>query len=178
MPELVEAVEHRGVHTGVELAREEGALGDAHATNICPPANTVRDSPQLDSQNLTTVKQLWRVLEEDGLSASMDALLQCAHEDVELTPYAAEGRTFHGAEEVRDFYRRSEAAGASYHASAWSFEETGDCVYVTGSIRVHRPDGSIADAQLRWSYEFRDGLVACAKFGPLSGRNGSSTSAA
>lgn len=132
----------------------------------------------MDSQNLTTVKKLWRVLEEDGPSAGIDALLQYCHEDVELVPYAAGGKPLRGAEEVREFYRQSEAAGGSFHASAWDFEEEGDCVYVTGSIRVRRPDGSIADAQLMWSYEFRDGLVARAEFGPLSRRNGSSKSAA
>ena len=126
----------------------------------------------MDSQNLTVVKQLWRVLEEDGPLAGVDALLERAHEDVELRPYIAEGQVFRGADQIRDFYERRSASGASFNASAWDFEESGDCVYVTGSIRLRRPDGSIADAQLRWSYEFRDGLVSCAKFGPLSGRNG------
>lgn len=132
----------------------------------------------MDSQNLTTVKKLWRVLEEDGPSASMNAMLERAHKDVELRPYAAEGRTFHGASEIRDYDREREAAGGSFHASAWRFEEEGDAVYVLGSIRVHRPDGSIADAQLRWSYKFRDGLVTCASFGPLNAGNGSSNGAA
>ena len=131
----------------------------------------------LDSQNLLTVKETWRLLEEDGPSASIEALLQHAHDDVEMRPYAAEGQVLHGAEEIRRFYREHAAQGASFHASAWDFEETGDCVYVTGSIRVRRPDGSIADAQLRWSYEFRDGLVACAKAGPLGARKGASSNA-
>ena len=60
---------------------------------------------------------------------------------------------------------------ASFHARAWSFEEQGDDVMVTGSIRVQRPDGSIADAQLRWSYTFEDGLVKAASFAPLGAAN-------
>lgn len=122
----------------------------------------------MDSQNLTAVKEMWSVLERDGISAGMDAMLARCHEDVELRPYIADGRTFVGSDEVRDFIEERVAAGASVHASPWSFEEEGDDVTVSGSIRVQRPDGSIADAQLRWTYGFSDGLIRHAEFAPLA----------
>ena len=53
-------------------------------------------------------------------------------------------------------------------ARPWSFEEDGDSVIVQGSIRLQRRDGSIADAQLRWTYTFRDGRLAAASSGPLA----------
>ena len=122
----------------------------------------------MDSENLKTVKRIWAILERDGLEASTEAMLSCCHEDVELAPYAAEGRVLHGADEVWDFLRQSAASGSSFHASAWSFEEQGDDVIVSGTIRVRRRDGSLADAQVRWIYSFCDGRVKHASFAPLA----------
>jgi ketosteroid isomerase-like protein len=122
----------------------------------------------VDSPNLQLVKGFWDVLESDGLLASTDVMLEHCHEDVELSPYIGEGRVFHGTEEVREFMRRQLEEGAVVSASPWNFEEIGDDVIVSGSIRVQRRDGSIADAQLRWTYTFRDGRVAAASTSPVA----------
>jgi hypothetical protein len=122
----------------------------------------------MDSSNMATVKRIWGVLERDGVDASTEAMLSCCHEDVELSPYSADGRVLHGAGEVRDFLRQRKADGSRFHASAWTFAEQGDDVIVSGSIRVHRADGSLADAQVRWIYGFSDGLVKRASFAPLA----------
>jgi hypothetical protein len=122
----------------------------------------------VDSQNLKAVREMWTVLERDGMNAGMEAMLARCHEDVELRPYFADGRTFVGPDEVRGFFNERVAAGANIHASPWSFEESGDDVTVSGSIRVQRPDGSIADAQLRWTYSFSGGLIRHAEFAPLA----------
>lgn len=122
----------------------------------------------MDSPNVRIVKDFWDLLENRGLIASMEAMLEVAHEDVELRPYVGDGRTFRGTEEIRDYMRERAAEGSTLHATPWSFEEDGDSVIVQGSIRVQRPDGSIADAQLRWTYTFRDGRLAAASSGPLA----------
>jgi ketosteroid isomerase-like protein len=123
---------------------------------------------QVDSQNLQAVKEIWTALEREGMCGGMEAMLARSYEDVEMRPYFAEGRTLTGATEIREFYLERQAAGASVHASPWSFEETGDDVTVTGSVRVQRADGSIADAQVCWTYVFRDGLICQAAFAPLA----------
>ena len=121
----------------------------------------------MDSPNLRTVKGFWDMLESDGLLASMELVFEHCHEDVEFRPYVGGGRVFHGIEDVREFVRQQLAEGATLHASPWSFEEVGDDVVVSGSIRVQR-SGSIADAQVRWTYAFRDGRVASVSSAPLA----------
>ena len=108
------------------------------------------------------------MLEGRGIFAGVEAMLPRCHEDVELRPYVADGRTLVGRDEIRDFFCEREAAGEDVHLSAWSFEQSGDDVTVSGSIRVRRPDGAIADAQLRWTYCFSDGLISHGEFAPLA----------
>ena len=128
-----------------------------------------RDSVDgMHSQNLQSVKEFWAVLELHGMCAGIEAMLARCHEDVELRPYVADGRTLVGLHQIREFFYEREAAGANVHASPWTFEESGGEVTVSGSIRVQRTDGSIADAQLRWTYSFRDGLISHAEFSPFA----------
>jgi ketosteroid isomerase-like protein len=123
----------------------------------------------VDSPNLRLVKDLWQVFESEGLLASLELMLANAHEDVEVRPsLLASGRVFRGPDEIRDFVRKEIAEGATIHGTPWNFEEIGDEVVVTGSLRVQRRDGSIADSQLRWTYTFRDGRLAEASSGPLA----------
>jgi ketosteroid isomerase-like protein len=122
----------------------------------------------VDSSNLRVVKEFWNAFESEGLLASMELMLAHAHEDVELRPFVGEGRTFRGVDEVREFMRQEVADGASLRGTPWNFEEDGDAVVVTGSLRLQRRDGSIADSQLRWTYRFRDGRLVEASSGPLA----------
>jgi hypothetical protein len=122
----------------------------------------------MDSRNLRLVKEIWEVTERDGVVAGMEALIQHSHPDAEFRPYSSEGKVLRGADEIRSFFRERTASGATVHASPWSFEEKDDYVIVSGSVRVTRPDGSLADAQVKWTYSFRDGLVESASTGPLT----------
>jgi hypothetical protein len=120
----------------------------------------------MDSPKLRTVKRLWTVYEHDGLEASTEALLEHSSEDVEVSSYTS-GRTLHGPEEVREYLDERKEEGVSLDSNAWSFEEKDDKVIVSASVRVHRPDGSLADAQIQWVYGFGDdGLVNRATFAP------------
>lgn len=114
------------------------------------------------------VKEIWTAMERDGSVAGMEAMLARSHPDLELRPYSGEGRTLRGADEVRAFWRERLAEGGSVHVMPFGFEERNDLVFVTGSIRVTRSDGSIADAQIRWTYGFRGEKIARAEFSPLT----------
>ena len=116
----------------------------------------------MDSPNLRLVKELWNVVDSEGLLAGIELMEEHVHEDAELRPYVGEGRVFHGVGEFREFAEQELAGGGTLRLSPWSFEEKGDDVIVAGSIRVQRPDGSIADAQVRWTLTFRDGRLAAA----------------
>jgi hypothetical protein len=99
----------------------------------------------------------------------MEALLDLCDENSELRPYSAEGRVLRGPEEVREHYRRVAEEGTTVNATADHFEEDGDTVTVTGSIRINRGgSGGIVDAQIRWLYVFEDGRLRVAEYGPLS----------
>jgi ketosteroid isomerase-like protein len=122
----------------------------------------------MDSPNLRIVKELWDVLENQGVLASMEAMLEHAREDIELRPYLAGGQALRGTEEIREYIRQQRADGLVLRATPWNFEEDGDKVMVSGSLRVQRSDGSIADAQLRWTYTFREGRLTAAASRPLA----------
>ena len=108
------------------------------------------------------------MLDSEGLLAGIELMEEHVHEDAELRPYIGEGRIFHGVDEFREFVQREMAGGGTVHLSPWSFEESGDDVIVAGSIRVQRQDGSIADAQVRWTLTFRDGRLAAATSAPIA----------
>ena len=129
----------------------------------------------MGSRNLEMVKRFWEIWERDGMTASAEAMLACCHPDVELSPYAAGQRVLRGADEIRSFWQQRLSEGKysssqiDTQTSAWSFKEDGDEVIVSGSVRVQHADGSLADAQVRWTYGFKDGLVARATSAPLTG---------
>jgi hypothetical protein len=127
----------------------------------------MRISPCMDSRNMRTVKELWTVFEHDGLAASTEAMLSHASEDLEVTPFAAGKRILRGPKEVREHLTERAESGVTVDTNAWSFEEDGDKVIVSASVRVHRPDGSLADAQVKWVYDFdEEGRVNRATFAP------------
>jgi hypothetical protein len=117
---------------------------------------------------MEVVRGIWDALEHQGVAASIERLIASSHADVEIRPYAADGRTLHGHAEVREFYRENTANGASIHALPWRFEERGDTVYVSGTMRIQRRDGSLADASIRWRFLFRGDRIAEAESAPLT----------
>jgi hypothetical protein len=122
----------------------------------------------VDSPKLSAVKEIFAELDRAGTMAGVETMLRHCHEDVNVRLYFAEGRPLHGIEEVRAFFYERQSSGATVHLSAWGFEEEGDDVVVPGSIRVHREDGSIADAQLRWNFHFRGDLIEHLEFASLA----------
>jgi hypothetical protein len=116
---------------------------------------------------MRTVKELWNVFEHDGLAASTEVMLSHASDDLEVRPFAGGRRILRGRKEVREHLDEREASGVTVDTNAWSFKEAGDKVIVSASVRVHRPDGSLADAQVQWVYEFDEaGRMNSATFAP------------
>ena len=111
-----------------------------------------------DSINMRAVKTAFRAFAEDGVEAGVEYLLGHAHQDCEFRPYSDENRTLRGHDEVRAFVRDALASGGMT-VRATSFRETGDMVVVNGTLRVMRPTGGLAESQISWTYQFRDGLV-------------------
>jgi ketosteroid isomerase-like protein len=120
----------------------------------------------VESANMTAIKEAFRAFSEDGVNAGVEALLRCAHEDCVFRPFSAGSTALHGHDEVRAHFRRAQASGGSSVVRPKRFEENGDEIVVTGSIRVLRQGGGFAESQVRWIYTFRDGLVQEAHWGP------------
>jgi ketosteroid isomerase-like protein len=128
--------------------------------------------------NLAAIQKVWELFEASGELAATEALMSISHENVELRSYIAravarpgerEGEAIHGREEILAFLRTTTDDGVSIKASARSFDLEGDSVRVSGSARVVRRDGSFAEAKLRWTYRFRDGLIDEISWQPRAG---------
>jgi ketosteroid isomerase-like protein len=119
----------------------------------------------MDSHNLSRIRELWRVYEREGQDAGIEALLEICHDDAEFGFYAMNGKILRGGDELRAFYRDTDA---SIRAAPYDFKEEGDKVVVTGWVRVLRPGGALADAQVQWEYVFREGRIAELHYAPLA----------
>ena len=119
-----------------------------------------------DSPNVRVVKDTFDVLSEGGLEAAIEHLLSHSHDDVEFAPYVGAGVVLRGPDEVRAFYRGQIEAGTVLTARPSSIEESGDEVFVNGSLRVLRSTGGFAESQISWTYRFRDGRLQEARGGP------------
>jgi hypothetical protein len=122
----------------------------------------------MESQNLGTVKDLWRVYERQGHDAGVDALIAVSHPDAEYRFYATGEQVLHGADELRAFYHDVRTEGMSVRAAAYEYSDDGDTIWVSGWVRVAREGNGLADAQVRWIYEFENGLVRRMIYAPLA----------
>ncbi len=130
-------------------------------------AGPVEPQPDLaDSPNVRVVKDAFELLDEGSLEAAVEHLLSHAHADVEFCLYVSEGRVLRGADEVRSFFRDQLEAGTSLVPRPSSFQDCGNEVVVTGSLRVVRPSGGFAESQLSWTYRFREGRLEAVRWGP------------
>lgn len=128
--------------------------------------------------NLAGIQKVWEIFEASGPLAATEELMKISHENVEIRSYVARGvarpgddepEVVRGREQVMAFMRKTTAEGVSIKARARAFDVEGDTVAVRGSARVRRPDGSFAEAKLRWTYRFRDGLVDEINWQPRAG---------
>jgi ketosteroid isomerase-like protein len=119
-----------------------------------------------ESPRMRTIKEAFRASADEGLEAGLEVLLRDACEDCEFRPYIASDRVLRGHEEIRRYYGDAIASGTDMKLNPTSFHEIGDGVVVHGSIRVARPTGGFSETQISWTYNFRDGRLAAAGWGP------------
>ena len=122
----------------------------------------------MESSNLDTVKDLWRVYERQGHDAGVEALIEVSHPDAEYLFYATGEKVLRGADELRAFYANQRSGGMSVRAAAYDYSDNQDRISVSGWVRVAHEGAGHADAQVRWTYEFEDGLVRRMIYGPLT----------
>jgi hypothetical protein len=122
----------------------------------------------MDSPNLSAVKELWRVYEREGHDAGVEALIAIAHPDAEFRFYATGDQVLHGADELRAFYKNGKMTGVEVRAAAYEYSTGEDTVTVSGWVRLARERGGLADAQVRWIYEFEDDRVKRMIYAPLT----------
>jgi hypothetical protein len=118
---------------------------------------------------MLVVKEAFRASEEAGVKAGVERLLSRAHDGIEFRPYVAPGKVLRGPDEVRAFFSEQLAEGRTITATPSSFEERGEEIVVTGSLRVARPAGGFAESQVKWTYRFREGLLEEASWSPPNG---------
>jgi len=136
---------------------------DSLAGHVAPLADPA------DSPKLKVVKESFRAFVEEGIEASMEALLRHSHEGTEFRPYSASGRVLRGAGELREFFNAQAADGTEVSLRLGDIWERGDEVVASGSLRLRRPTGGFAESQVCWIYRFReDGLLDEAHWGPRS----------
>jgi len=100
------------------------------------------------------VERLWRALRDRGL----EAFLELVPEDSVWELLAGDGRVMRGREELRAYYCDGPEPRNLDDAVAYGFEQIGECVLVTGSLRRHS-DRGFRDAQVAWVYFFDDGTL-------------------
>jgi hypothetical protein len=123
----------------------------------------------LGSREVDTVRELYRRMQEDGLRLGGEYLAAHMTDDGIIRLYTTNGRELNGRDEVRAFYADAERSGASVILRAKIIEDHGDRVVVIGSARFVRSEGGFAETQVRWTWEFREGLIAETSWEPRSG---------
>ena len=128
--------------------------------------------------DLAAVERVYELIDRDGVLAGVEHLLTFCHEDLEMRAYAGQAagvgedprhELLRGRQEVLDFFRGRIESGFGFRIRARGFEADGDTVWVRGSIRLARPDGSFAESSVRWKFHFRDGLVDEISWEPRAG---------
>ena len=119
-------------------------------------ANIVRDMS--GASNVGVVRMLWAAVREQDI----DAVLSLADPTVEWEPTAVSSGRLHGDHELRTYLARLRAAGTLADAHPYSFEAVGDCVIVSGALRLRRAGDVVDTVQRWWVYEVVGGRVTAA----------------
>jgi ketosteroid isomerase-like protein len=107
-------------------------------------------------EDVAVVRALWVAARDKNV----DALLDLCAPDVDWCPTAVVTGSFHGREALRGYLEDLTANATLVAAHPYSFEAVGDCVVVSGALRVRRPDGGGESVQRWWVYRVANGLIA------------------
>lgn len=100
------------------------------------------------------VRDLWAAYGKRGI----EGMLALVPDDVEWAPIAGNGRTFHGSYEIRTFWLAQESDGKHENAVPHHYEQEGEAVLVSGSLRQFSTQGW-SDTQPVWVFFFREGRL-------------------
>jgi ketosteroid isomerase-like protein len=95
------------------------------------------------------------------VTGGLEGFLAWIDDDVELRPHTGGGRALRGPEELRAFHAERGRLGERLEPTVYEIEDHGDCVVVTGALRVTR-HGRLTESQLAWVYVFEDGRLRSA----------------
>ena len=104
------------------------------------------------------VRGLWVTYERHGLGA----MLEMVPDDVLWQPVAAGDDVIRSKEALLEFWSRLQASGSREQAVPYRYDQDGNCVLVTGSLRQFGPQGW-SDSQPLWVYFFTDGKLTRAQ---------------
>ena len=110
------------------------------------------------ADNVEVVRMLWAAARKNDV----DALLNLTAHDVDWRPTAVAASVLHGYDALRDYLDGLRVAGRLVDAHPYSFEAVGDCVIVSGALRVRREDGGVEAIQRWWVYRVAGGKIATA----------------
>jgi ketosteroid isomerase-like protein len=104
--------------------------------------------------NLALARQVFDLF----IAHDMDSFVSMLHPDVEARPSIDGAPLLHGREAVASWWEKFATLGGEIEVRPLDFEARGDCVIVRGYLR-RRERRTLAESQVHWLYEFRDGLV-------------------
>jgi ketosteroid isomerase-like protein len=110
------------------------------------------------ADDVGVVRMLWAAARENDV----DTLVSLTAHDVEWRPTAVAASGLHGRDALRDYLDGLRAAGRLIDAHPYSFEAVGDCVIVSGALRLRREDGGTEAIQRWWVYRVAGGKIAAA----------------
>jgi ketosteroid isomerase-like protein len=110
------------------------------------------------ADNVGVVRMLWAAARENDV----DALVSLTAHDVDWRPTAVAAPGLHGRDALHGYLDDLRAAGRLVDAHPYSFEAVGDCVIVSGALRVRREDGGVEAIHRWWVYRVAGGKIAAA----------------
>jgi ketosteroid isomerase-like protein len=108
--------------------------------------------------DVEVVRLLWATARRNDV----DALVSLTAHDVDWQPTAVAAARLHGHDALREYLVGLRAAGRLIDAHPYSFEAVGDCVIVSGALRLRGQDGGVEAIQRWWVYRVIGGKVTAA----------------
>jgi ketosteroid isomerase-like protein len=112
------------------------------------------DTTTDDNPNVAAVRRMWAAYQARGLVGILDF----AAPDAIWRPFSADGRVFASTAEYRSYLEHVGPRDDLVEASMFELHADGDCVVVSGRLRLRGPEG-IRDNEMHWVHRFRDGKI-------------------
>jgi ketosteroid isomerase-like protein len=108
------------------------------------------------AEDVGLVRAVWVAARDNDV----DSLVALTAPNVDWRPTAVTSGALHGHDALRGYLDGLAATGAVVDAYPYSFEVLGDCVIVSGALRLRRQDGAVESVRRWWVYRVTDGQVA------------------